>query len=76
MIVPLIFWLVSRRVLIVDVGSGLGYVDQILSDVFSFDVVGVESHQGHAEAARIRNLKLEGLKSFRPRHVKPLFIAL
>jgi len=52
-----------RDILIVDVGSGLGYVDQILSDVFNFDVVGVESNAGHAEAARLRSQRQTGSES-------------
>ena len=32
---------------VVDVGAGLGYVDQMLSHEWNYSVYGIESHSGH-----------------------------
>ena len=32
---------------VIDVGAGLGYVDQILSHTWNYSVYGIESHSGH-----------------------------
>ena len=57
---------ICRDFLIVDIGSGLGYVDQILNDAFGFDVIGVESNAGHAQGAKRRVQKQsEGSRWFK-----------
>ena len=43
---------------IVDVGSGLGYIDQILSRNWNHSVFGIESHTGHSQSASRRDQKV------------------
>ncbi|XP_046549291.1 methyltransferase-like protein 25B isoform X2 [Haliotis rubra] len=42
---------------IVDVGSGLGYLDQVLHKCYGYSVVGVEGCDGHVERAEKRSAK-------------------
>ncbi|GFN86192.1 upf0431 protein c1orf66-like protein [Plakobranchus ocellatus] len=54
---------------VVDVGSGLGYLDHVLHQVFGHTVVGLETSESHVSGAESRaanqGLQCEGIKTLR-----------
>ena len=40
---------------VIDIGSGLGYLDQFLCQIYNFKTIGVESSNNHGEGAKNRN---------------------
>ena len=47
---------------IVDIGSGLGYLDQYLCQIYKYRTIGVESSTNHDEGAKHRNSLLSTTK--------------
>merc|ERR1719150_3460942 len=50
--------LMNSKSFIIDIGSGLGYLDQMLWYLYGYQVVGIESSTKHGEAADKRNTSL------------------
>ncbi|KAK3599773.1 hypothetical protein CHS0354_037259 [Potamilus streckersoni] len=50
----------SGSEVVVDVGSGLGYLGQVLHDVFHYPVLGLESQSGHTSGAEQRTTHCGG----------------
>ena len=52
---------------VIDVGSGLGYLDQALSLIHGLQIVSVECHQGHCEKASRRHQNDPNIKQVQAR---------
>ena len=46
---------------VIDIGSGLGYLDQLLWYLHNYQVIGIESSQEHNQRAEARNLHITNL---------------
>ena len=44
---------------LIDIGSGLGYLDQLLCQIYNYKTIAIESSASHGEGAKKRNVFLE-----------------
>ena len=44
---------------LIDIGSGLGYLDQLLCQIYNYKTIAIESSSSHGEGAKKRNVFLE-----------------